>query len=174
MPGEGQQNVLGKLLSMVPENVMFAANFLGPGAKPAARARMPLGNFDANEFGFRAMADANGRPAPTGQVGISATRWSEPLDNPNAPSHGEKVLFVGNEPVGLASLYRGKNADDIRISKVDVLGSAQRNGYGRQLIDDLLAEFPGSNVTTSMRTEAGNRLFAPYDSGDGLLKSRQR
>lgn len=41
MPNEGQQNLLGKLLSMVPENAMFAAQFMAPSVRGVGGARLP-------------------------------------------------------------------------------------------------------------------------------------
>lgn len=66
MPNEGQQNILGRLLSAVPDNVMLASNFIGPGAKPQGirayhGSPHSFDKFDMSKIGTGEGAQAFGR-----------------------------------------------------------------------------------------------------------------
>ncbi|NDB64671.1 MAG: SDR family NAD(P)-dependent oxidoreductase [Euryarchaeota archaeon] len=146
-------------------NIMYSMG----DAETGRLIRRDLGDFDTNEFGYRAMADAMGRAAPQGEPSISATRWQSAVDNPNAPKKGEKVLFVGDEPAGLVTMYQDAG-DSITITDIAVLEGLQRQGHGARLIADLLREFPNTVFRTNMRTGAGKALLAPFDDGTGALR----
>jgi hypothetical protein len=153
MPGEGQQNVLGKLLSMVPENVMFAANFLGPGVKPAMPAPKPQGikayhgsPHDFDQFSFAHIGKGEGNQA-----------------------FGHGLYFAENE--GVAKSYRdtlapvatarGKPLTEDGLLELPVASSL---GFGKMF--DRLKEL---GTTQAIRNElaavSGNSI-------DGISKAR--
>lgn len=94
MPNEGQQNILGRLLSMVPENVLLASNFIGPGVKPQTPAPKPQG-----------IKAYHGSPHDFDQFSLAHIGKGE-----GAQAFGHGLYFAENE--GVAKGYRKALAGD--------------------------------------------------------------
>lgn len=162
MPNEGQTNMLGKLLGMVPENAMFAANFLGPGVKPTMPAPKPQG--------IRAY---HGSPHDFDQFSLAHKGKGE-----GAAAFGEGLYFAEKESV--AKNYRdnlagnsgtpGKlyevniNADPEHFLDWDKLLS-QQNEKVRQAFPAELHNMRGSDAHDALAEMKAGPIAPGADSG---------
>ncbi len=122
--------------------------------RPAARLDVP---------GFAALAHS-GRQLPDGPQVISRTDFE--ARNP-AGQPGVKTVTINDETVAFAKVVRGSTG--LVVTEFQTLPQLQKRGIGARLVEDLRQEFPNTSIRTNMRTDAGARLFAKFDRGDGEI-----
>jgi hypothetical protein len=144
------------------------------GDAPSAAGARPPFQFDDMDFGRRLMfpKDAD---VPSGAPVVSRSDFQPQYMQPHNLRMGDeahKAVMVNGQPVAVARLNRGNNGE-ITIQRIDTVPGARRQGYAKQLVDDIFAEFPGAKVRTTMQTDSGRELFKNYErSADGYISPK--
>ena len=146
----GEKGVMGALGSM--------AN------RPVDVAEMMLGVTPAGAVPKAARVAKAARAAKKPRVEIGAT---DVHDEVGGESFASKILSVDGVPKAGAdlSIY----GDKVYIQHVQTVPDAQRQGYAKQLIDNLIEEHPDKKIALTLMTDEGQQFFSnTYDIADDM------
>lgn len=111
--------------------------------------------FDAIDFGLKSIRE--GGQVPPGEPVISKTK------------NGTKTLSINGELLSVANVK--VYDDEVRITKIETLPYAQHKGFATALVDDLMREFPGRRLGTSLKTDQGRKFFTQYEESKAKPRS---
>ena len=146
----GEKGVMGALGSM--------------GNRPVDVAEMMLGVVPAGAVPKAARAAKAAKAAKKPRVEIGAT---DVHDESGGEMFASKILSVDGVPKAGAdlSIY----GDKVYIQHVQTLPDAQRQGYAKQLIDNLIEEHPDKKIALTLMTDEGQQFFSnTYDIADDM------
>ena len=119
---------------------------------------------------------ALGMAAPLARMGKAARAAKKPRveigatdvhDESGGEMYASKILSVDGVPKAGAdlSIY----GDKVYIQHVQTVPDAQRQGYAKQLIDNLIEEHPDKKIALTLMTDEGQQFFSnTYDIADDM------
>ena len=134
-----------------------------------------VGPEDAIPGGGKLLA-ALGMAAPVARMGKAARAAKKPRveigatdvhDEAGGEMYASKILSVDGVPKAGAdlSIY----GDKVYIQHVQTVPDAQRQGYAKQLIDNLIEEHPDKKIALTLMTDEGQQFFSnTYDIADDM------
>ena len=132
--------------------------------RPVDVAEMMLGVVPGGAVPKAAKAAKAARAAKKPSIEIGAT---DVHDQVGGESFASKILSVDGVPKAGAdlSIY----GDKVYIQHVQTLPDAQRQGYAKQLIDNLIEEHPDKKIALTLMTGEGEKFFSnTYDIADDM------